>query len=88
LQGLTGCYRRVGLLNYEMEAGTLVKMAGAYGIRAGCVCAVLADRNRGKGIEAAGKERAIAAAIEVALDGLGRWRGSDPRLPDPDALRH
>ena len=86
LQGLTECYRRLGLLNYEMEAGTLFKMAGVYSISAGCVCAVLADRSRGEGIEPAVKEQAIAAAIDVALHGIDRWRGSNPRLPGPDAL--
>jgi uridine phosphorylase len=79
LQGITASYRHLGLLNYEMEAGTLFKMAGVYGVTAGCLCAVLADRKRGERIEAGIKERAVAAAIDIALEGIRRWRGTDCR---------
>lgn len=78
LQGQTEVYRRLGLLNYEMEAGTLFKMGGVYGFSAGCLCAVLADRNRGEGISAEVKEAAVAAAIDVALAGIDSWRRSCP----------
>ena len=44
LRGVTEEYRRLGILNYEMEAGTLFKMGLVYGFAAGCVCAVLAER--------------------------------------------
>ena len=78
LQGITDCYRSLGLLNYEMEAGTLFKMAGVYGFAAGCLCAVLADRQRGEAIDPERKERAVNAAIDVALAGVALWGAEGP----------
>lgn len=74
LRGRTETWRQLGVLNYEMEAGTLFKMGGVYGFAAGCVCAVLAERGSGEGIRPEVKDRAVAAAIDVALAGVGRWR--------------
>ncbi len=67
LQGITDEYRRLNISNYEMEAGTLFKMAGVYGFAAACICAVLADRNRSENVERAKKEQAVQGAIQVAL---------------------
>jgi uridine phosphorylase len=67
LQGITEEYRRLNILNYEMEAGTLFKMAGVYGFAAACVCGVLADRSRGEAIRREKKEEAVGNAIRVAL---------------------
>jgi uridine phosphorylase len=44
LRGITEEYRYLNILNYEMECGTLFKMASVYGFRAGCVCGVIAQR--------------------------------------------
>lgn len=44
LRGITEEYRQLGILNYEMETGTLFKMGLVYGFAAGCICAVLAER--------------------------------------------
>ena len=44
LVGITDEYRALGILNYEMESGTLFKLSSVYGLRAGCVCAVVAER--------------------------------------------
>ena len=67
LQGITEEYRHLNILNYEMECGTLFKMAGVYGFVAGCVCAVIDDRTTGEAIDLAIKEKAEADAISVAL---------------------
>jgi uridine phosphorylase len=67
LQGITEEYRRLNILNYEMEAGTLFKMAGVYGFAAGCVCGVLAERNKEETVHAERKEEAVNNAIRVAL---------------------
>lgn len=70
LQGVTEEYRRLKILNYEMEAGTLFKMGLVYGFAAGCVCAVLAERTVGEAVDLATKQRAEQAAARVALASL------------------
>lgn len=70
LQGVTEEYRRLNILNYEMEAGTLFKMAGVYGFAAGCVCGVLAGRTTGETIDKNLKEVAQINAIRVALEAV------------------
>jgi uridine phosphorylase len=67
LQGVTEEYRRLNILNYEMEAGTLFKMAGVYGFSAGCICGVLAGRTADESIDPDRKELAQKNAIRVAL---------------------
>jgi len=71
LQGVTEEYRRLGILNYEMEAGTLFKMGLVYGFAAGCVCAVLAERVSSEQVFVEQKQRAEENAVRVALDALG-----------------
>ncbi len=70
LQGVTEEYRNMNILNYEMECGTLFKMAGVYGFAAGCVCAVIDDRTTSEEIDLAVKEKAETDAIRVALRAL------------------
>ena len=70
LQGLTDEYSRLNILNYEMEAGTLFKQSSVLGLSAGCVCAVLAERNVNEYIVPEKKEKAVANAISVALETL------------------
>jgi len=67
LQGITDEYRKLNLLNYEMEAGTLFKMGLVYGFAAGCVCAVLAERLVAEAIDLDVKQTAERNAISVAL---------------------
>ncbi|HEY9769168.1 MAG TPA: nucleoside phosphorylase [Coleofasciculaceae cyanobacterium] len=70
LTGITSTYRQLNILNYEMEAGTLLKMAGVYGFTAACVCAVVAQRTEAETIAVADKETAVKRAIDVAIDTL------------------
>ncbi|MEL6929729.1 MAG: nucleoside phosphorylase [Cyanobacteria bacterium J06600_6] len=70
LQGITANYRQLKILNYEMEAGTLFKMAGVYGFKAACVCAVVAQRTVEESIVIADKDAAVKRAIEVAIHSL------------------
>ena len=51
-----------------MEVGTLFKMAGVYGVKAACVCAVIAQRTAAESIAIADKDTAVKRAIEVAMD--------------------
>jgi uridine phosphorylase len=67
LRGITDEYRHLNILNYEMEAGTLFKMAGVYGFAAGCICGVIAQRTSGESIVLEQKGTAIENAIAVAL---------------------
>lgn len=46
LQGSLGEWRRLQVLNYEMEVATLFTMARVFGLRAGAVCGVLVNRLR------------------------------------------
>lgn len=77
LKGITDEYARMNILNYEMECGTLFKMAGVYGFAAGCVCAVIDDRTSGEEIDLSVKEKAEADAVRVAL---GALKGLDKGL--------
>ncbi len=70
LQGITEEYRRLGILNYEMEAGTLFKMGLVYGFAAGCVCAVLAERQASEAVDLTVKQQAERDAVRVALAAL------------------
>lgn len=70
LKGVTAEYARLNILNYEMESGILLKMAGVYGFAAGCVCAVIDDRTAGEEIDLAIKDKAEADAVKVAVGAL------------------
>lgn len=67
LQGITAEYRRLNVLNYEMECGTLFKMAGVYNFAAACVCAVIAQRTSSEDVLLERKEVAVNNAIAVAV---------------------
>lgn len=67
LRGITEEYRQLNILNYEMECGTLFKMAGVYNFTAACVCAVVAQRTVGENIALEMKDVAIENAIRVAI---------------------
>lgn len=67
LQNITEEYRALNILTYEMEAGTLFKMAGVYQFAAACVCGVLAQRTQHEHIDLDHKDVAIDNAIQVAL---------------------
>ncbi len=67
LKGVTDEYRALGILNFEMEAGTLFKMGGVYGFAAACICAVIANRTQSERPDHDAKERAVRDAIAVAL---------------------
>jgi uridine phosphorylase len=73
LRGITDEYRALGILNYEMESATLFKIASVYGLRAGCVCAVIAQRTEGENVVFAQKEGAVDAAIDTAVAAVQAW---------------
>ena len=68
LQGITEEYRRLNVLNYEMESGTLFKMGGVYGFAAACVCGVVAQRTASEQVLLDAKAGAVENAIRVAIE--------------------
>ncbi|MEM1565708.1 MAG: nucleoside phosphorylase [Candidatus Bathyarchaeia archaeon] len=64
--------QKAGVLNFEMETATLFTLANIYGLRAGAVCAVYANRCTGKFKPGAGEEDAIKVANE-AVKILHEW---------------
>jgi uridine phosphorylase len=77
LRGMIEEYRHLGVLNFEMEAGTLFKMGAVYGFAAGCVCAIIAQRDEAEDPIAEAKAVAIDQAIRVAIDAADRWSRRD-----------
>ncbi len=58
--------QRTNVLNFEMEASCLFTLASVFGLRAGCICAVYANRVTGE-FEVRGEEEASKVASEAAM---------------------
>jgi uridine phosphorylase len=67
LVGITEEYRRLNILNYEMECGTLFKMAGVYNFAAAAVCGVVAQRNVAEDVVLSQRDIAVENAILTAI---------------------
>lgn len=65
-QGSMEEWRRLGVLNYEMEAATLLVTASALGLHAGAVCGAVINRTTTEAINAEGVRAAEHNAIAVA----------------------
>ena len=59
--------RQANVTNFEMEAATLFTLAGVYGLRAGCVCAVFANRVTDEFGKAGEREAAMVASEAVKI---------------------
>jgi uridine phosphorylase len=73
--------RAAGVKNVEMEASAILTLAGVYGLRAGAVCTVYADRVDGE-FRVAGEARAaecasLAAHLLARMDEAKREAGVD-----------
>jgi uridine phosphorylase len=66
-QGITEEWRRLHVLNYEMEAATLLTMTSAMGLRGGSVAGVVVNRTRGESINKADLELAERNSVVVAV---------------------
>jgi uridine phosphorylase len=73
LRGMIDEYRDLGVLNFEMEAGTLFKMGAVYGFRAGCVCGIIAQRDQAEEPRLDVKDAAVEGAVRVAIEAADRW---------------
>jgi uridine phosphorylase len=67
LVGITEEYQHLHILNYEMECGTLFKMAGVYQFAAAAVCAVISQRTVAENIILTQKDIAVQNAIATAI---------------------
>jgi len=72
--------RRAGVLNFEMEASAILTLAGIYGLRAGAVCTVYADRTTGE-FAVTGESR----AAETASRAVSILAGMDERVERSEA---
>jgi uridine phosphorylase len=73
--GMIDEYQALRVMNFEMEAGTLFKMANVYGLSAACICGVIAARVQSENISAEAKKKAEADAIKIAIAAVD---GIDP----------
>jgi uridine phosphorylase len=65
LENLLPTLQKAGVLNFEMETATLYTLASLYGLRAGSVCAVQANRCLNQFKLGAGEENTIKIANEA-----------------------
>jgi uridine phosphorylase len=65
MENLLPILQNARVLNFEMETATLYTLAALYGLRAGSVCAVYANRCRNEFKEGAGEDNAIRVANEA-----------------------
>lgn len=72
MENLLPTLQKAGVLNFEMETATLYALASLYGLRAGSVCAVYANRCKSEFKPEAGEENAIKIANE-AVRILSEW---------------
>lgn len=64
--------KRAGVLNFEMETAALLTLARIYGLRAGAICSVIANRITGVWDESGGVARACLVGAE-AIRRLTAW---------------
>ena len=73
--------RRANVLNFEMEASALLTLSNIYGLRAGAVCTVYADRTTGEfrveGERRAARTASLAVAKLAAMDDRVAESGAD-----------
>ncbi len=67
-QGSTEEWRQLHVLNYEMEAATLLTLCSAMGLRAGCVCGAVVNRTRSEAVAAetllAGEKNSVQTVVQ------------------------
>lgn len=78
MDNLMPMLQRAGVLNFEMETATLYTLAELFGLRAGAVCAVYANRCTDEFDAGAGEENAIRIANE-AVKILSSWDATKRR---------
>ncbi len=73
--------RAAGVINFEMEASAILTLASLYGLRAGAVCTVYANRVTGEfrteGEQKAAETASLASALLTRMDRIKTERGVD-----------
>lgn len=65
--------QKAGVLNFEMEAACLFTMANIFGVRAGAICVVIADRVRDKFKISPAFEKKVGKVASEAVRILAGW---------------
>ena len=73
LQGMIDEYAALGILNFEMEAGTLFKMGVVYRFTAGAVVGIVAQRTEDERPDLTEKDAAVDRAVRTAVAAADRW---------------
>ena len=74
-QGATEEWRRLHVLNYEMESSTVLTLCAAMGLRGGCAAGVVVNRTRAEAITKADLDLGEANAVTVAVQAAARLVG-------------
>jgi uridine phosphorylase len=72
MENLLPTLQKAGVLSFDMETATLFTLAGLYGLRAGSICAVYANRCTNEFKPGQGEESAIKIANQAAKI-LSEW---------------
>ena len=67
LRGSLEQWKRLGVLDYEMESSTLFVVCSALGLRAGCVCGVIDDRTEGEEVNSSRVHPTVERTVQVAV---------------------
>ncbi|QCC50159.1 nucleoside phosphorylase [Halapricum salinum] len=90
-EGLVEELKQANVLNFEMEASSILTLASLYGLRAGAVCTVYANRETGEfrteGERKAAKTASKAVAILDSMDETAAEAGADRWHPGLDIDR-
>ena len=73
LRGMIDEYHDLGVVNFEMEAGTLFKMGVVYGFAAAAVVAIIAQRDAAEEPDIGAIDAAVGNAIAVAVAAADDW---------------
>lgn len=63
-------WRRLHVLNYEMESATLLTMTSAFGLRGGCVAGVIVNRMSAEDIKAEDLVKGETNAVQTAVSAI------------------
>lgn len=66
--GMLQEYQNLNILNFEMESGTLFKMANVYGLHATSICAVAAARCKDEALQHDSVQFSVDACIKAAIN--------------------
>jgi uridine phosphorylase len=74
-QGATEEWRRLHVLNYEMESATVLTLTAAMGLRGGCVAGVVVNRAVDEHITKEGLDAGESNAVRVAVQAVAALAG-------------